>query len=82
MACERRGELAHDHRRILRPEPKRDQSAGIAEHGMPDLILKLEQMLVGQREPDAIFAELRHHVGESQGGERLELIHVEKEWPS
>ena len=37
------------------------------------------KVLVRQREPQPVLAQLRHHVGEGEGRERLELVHVQIE---
>lgn len=37
------------------------------------------QILVGQGEPDPIFAQLGEHVGQGKGGEALKFVDVDQE---
>jgi hypothetical protein len=50
------GELPHHVGRVFSTNPKRDHCADIAQDGMPNVGLKLMQVLVSYREPDAIDA--------------------------
>jgi len=57
-------EFLREQARIFWPHPERDDSSCIADDDVTDVRLKLMQMLVGEQEPYAVFAQLAHHVSE------------------
>lgn len=79
LHAERGLKFASEQRRVFRAEPERYDGRGVAKHCVSDLRFKLMEVLVRQHKPQAVFAQLRHHVRERQGRERLELVHVKEE---
>jgi hypothetical protein len=58
MGLKGRSKLQRDERRILSPEPEREECSGVGEHGKMHIGLKLMDVLVSQNEANAEFPKL------------------------
>lgn len=72
-------ELAAENAGVLRPHPEADERSNVAEHCVLDLLVELEDILVGEDEPDAVLPKLGEHPGDRQRRERVELVQIDVE---
>ncbi|HHS94371.1 MAG TPA: hypothetical protein ENK63_03405 [Rhodobacterales bacterium] len=63
---------------IVRTDPEAYQRPDITKEGVEDLGLDLVEVLVCQREREAVFAHLGDHVGQGASCEGVELVDVEE----
>jgi hypothetical protein len=75
-------EFTDEVRSILRADPEGNDRSGVAQHRMANVGLKLVEILVGQREPDAVLAQLGEHVRQGEGGKALEFVDVDEKVPT
>ena len=72
-------ELLGERLRVLGPTWKAHERSDVAEDGRACRLVHLRQVLVGDREAQAVLAGLGEDRGERFGGEVLELIDVQEE---
>lgn len=66
-------------RRVLCADPEREEGPGIPQDCVPDVWLKLVQVLMGDREAHPVLPQFGKHVGERQRRERLEFVNIYEE---
>ena len=64
---------------VLGTEPEGDHGADISEHRVQDIRFELMEMLIGENEANAEFAQFRDGVRKRKRRETLKLIDVEEE---
>ena len=75
----RQAKFRGEHRRIDRADAKRDDGAGIAEHGVLKVFGKLGDVLIRRDQGQSPLARFRQDRSEAVGGEVLEFVDIEGE---
>lgn len=72
-------EMPGDEAGVLRAEPEGDKRSGIAEHGLPQALRELPQILMAEGQRERIFSRLGEDEAKTVRRERLEFVGVEVE---
>lgn len=82
LRLDSRRELPGDHRPVLGAGSEGDEGPDVPQDGIPQLAVKLAQVLMGKRQADAVLTELGQHRRQGERGEDLELVQVDEEGAS